>query len=128
MSANSAVTILRSPSIVWSAIGELPIFAGAASSVVGAADLDDPSSNFAAHSPQNFAAAEFSKPHFAHIRLSAAPHSLQNLSPSGLSALQLEQRIIHLGNGANKRETTHVEVQAATSLHADARRHSAIYG
>src|SRR5271166_2018054 len=99
MSANSAVTIFRSPSIVWSAIEELSVRAGALSSVV-ASDLDSPPSNFAAHWPQNFAVAEFSKPHFAHVRLSAAPHSLQNLSPSGLSALQLEQRISHLDNGA----------------------------
>jgi hypothetical protein len=95
MSANSAVTIFRSPSIVWSAIEELPIRAGTLSSVVGP-DLNNPFSNFAEHWPQNFAAAEFSKPHFVHVRLSAAPHSLQNLSPSGLSALQLEQRISHL--------------------------------
>src|SRR5271163_1923478 len=99
MSANSAVTIFRSPSIGWSAIEDLSICAAAWSSVV-APNWDNPSSNFAAHWPQNFAAAEFSKRHFAHVRLSAAPHSLQNLSPSGLSALQLEQRISHLDNGA----------------------------
>src|SRR5271155_4841123 len=127
MSANSAVTIFRSPSIVWSAIEDLSICAAALSSVV-APDRDNPSSNFAAHWPQNFAAAEFSKPHFAHVRLNAAPHSLQNLSPSGLSALQSEQRISHLGNGAISAKPTHVERQVATSLHADILRHSAICG
>jgi hypothetical protein len=35
----------------------------------------------------------FSKPHLAQIRVNAAPHSLQNFSPSGFSVLQFEQRI-----------------------------------
>src|SRR5271156_4643121 len=127
MSANSAVTIFRSPSIGWSAIEDLSICAAAWSSVV-APNWDNPSSNFAAHWPQNFAAAEFSKRHFAHVRLSAAPHSLQNLSPSGLSALQLEQRISHLDNGARSATRRHVERRAATLLQADVARHSGIHG
>src|SRR6266849_8882021 len=53
----------------------------------------------AAHSPQNFAAGAFSKPHLPHRCPNGAAHSLQNLSPSGLSVPHFEQRIGSPGAG-----------------------------
>jgi hypothetical protein len=90
MSANSAVTVLRSPSnsaAGWSAVLSLSD-AGTSVLVTGRkseAALGDESRG-AAHSPQKRAAGEFSNPHFAQHRLNGAAHCSQNFSPSGFSA------------------------------------------
>jgi hypothetical protein len=54
----------------------------------------------APHSAQYRAEGEFfSNPHFAQRRQNGAPHCPQNLTPSGLSAPQLEQCMkAHLAN------------------------------
>jgi hypothetical protein len=88
MSANSAVTVLRSPSIFSLAgvsatrIGEsLDFFAEAAEAPPSAAP----------QSSQNLAVAEFSAPHFEHRFDSGPPHSGQNFLPDVLSVPHLEQ-------------------------------------
>src|SRR5271165_4247276 len=99
MSANRAVIVLRSPSISSTA------------SPTSCADAPAPESRWAetlrssaAHWPQNFAVAILSKPHFGQALLSPAPHSLQNLSPSGLSVLQAEHRIDFLNPGTKNKD------------------------
>src|SRR5215472_8515943 len=89
ISANRAVTVLRSPSIVvWVSTCAAMRTAGGedafASRGLGGAFRG------AAHSPQNLAVGLFSKPQDAQWHLNGAAHSLQNLSPSGFSAPQLE--------------------------------------
>src|ERR1700686_5533604 len=91
-SANSAVTVLRSPSIFSGAevsatrIGES--FDGF--DLVAAADA--PSG--AAHSPQNLNAGGFSNPQLAQRFFNGVAQLPQNLMPGGLSVLQLVQRIL----------------------------------
>src|ERR1700687_5411451 len=81
MSANSAVTVLRSP------------FATSATAADGGRIVDFvvASVRGAAHSPQNRAAGEFSNPHCEHRDLNGDAHCSQNLSPAGFSAPQFEQ-------------------------------------
>src|SRR5215469_11304034 len=90
ISANSAVTVLRSPSRVSvltasaKRIAEVPSWftAAGADPLMGEPQF-----------PQNFAVGAFSNPHDTHDALNAAPHSLQNLSPSGFSVLHFAQII-----------------------------------
>src|SRR5271166_3690199 len=100
MSANRAVIVLRSPSISSTAVPS-----SSADSPAPASRWAETLRNSAAHWPQNFAVAILSKPHFGQALLSPAPHSLQNLSPSGLSVLQAEQRINSLNPGAKTEDT-----------------------
>src|SRR5712664_1982740 len=98
ISANSAVTVLRSPSgmsdvsrsagVIW--------ISGAAGFVAGGlAETACPfPASAAPHSPQNFSAGSFSAPHDAHRAFRGAPHSAQNFRPSRFSAAQFEQRIL----------------------------------
>src|ERR1700750_2801705 len=97
ISANSALTVFRSPSRdVWVSDASEPTrIPGFLSEVamealveVAAAELSS-----APHSPQNLADGMFSKLQLAQGRFNAVPHSLQNFSPSGFSALQLAHRI-----------------------------------
>src|SRR6516225_10042151 len=96
MSANSMVTIFRSPSNSaggWSAVLWL-IDSGNSALAMGRrgdAVLGDDFSG-AAHSPQKRAAGEFSNPHFAQSCLNGAAHWSQNFSPSGFSAPHFPQR------------------------------------
>src|SRR5271163_3631577 len=90
MSANSAVTVLRSPSRFSEAgasltrIGEsLDFFASAAAGVV----------NGAPQSSQNFAVGALSAPHFAQRLANGVPHSGQNFLPEVLSVPHFVQRI-----------------------------------
>src|SRR5271156_3171665 len=90
ISANSAVTVLRSPSRFSEAgasltrIGEsLDFFASAAAGVV----------NGAPQSSQNFAVGALSAPHFAQRLANGVPHSGQNFLPEVLSVPHFEQRI-----------------------------------
>src|SRR5271156_1416145 len=91
ISANSAVTVLRSPSrfsgagVSATRIGEgFDCLAEAAA--VGAASA-------VPHSPQKHLSAGLSAPHFGQRFASAAPQSPQNFLPAGFSVLQFEQRI-----------------------------------
>ncbi len=81
MSANSAVTVLRSPSSRASPVSTLTFiaeFANAGSRW----DLPVLSNGFA-HSTQNFAVGELSVPHDGHRRVNGAAHSSQNFARSG---------------------------------------------
>src|SRR6516162_6647358 len=92
MSANSAVTVLRSPSrvvsVLWSLLSTRKFADGARCGASGSAAV----SGFA-HSRQNFAAGGFSAPQDAHCRRNTDAHSTQNLARSGFSAPHFEQRI-----------------------------------
>src|ERR1700689_3887073 len=88
MSANSAVTVLRSPSRFSEA--------GASAIRIGESfDLDAGAANPRAvpQSPQKRLSAGLSAPHFGQRFASGAPQSPQNLLPGGFSVLQFEQSI-----------------------------------
>src|SRR5215469_1316010 len=96
MSANSMVTVLRSPSNSadgWSAVLWM-IDSGNSALVMGRRGDAVPGDDFrgAAHSPQKRAAGEFSNPHFEQRCLNGAAHCSQNFSPSGFSAPHFAQR------------------------------------
>src|SRR5713101_1714504 len=91
MSANSAVTVLRSPSrfsgsgVSATRIGESFDFLADDAAAVAPSTVP--------HSPQKRLPAELSAPHFGQRFASAAPQSPQNFLPDGFSVLQFEQRI-----------------------------------
>ena len=92
MSANSAVTVLRSPSSdADEALGAIRIADSAAGCGLAAAAVDVV--NDAPHSPQNFSPGWLEAPHFEQVRLSGAPQFAQNLRPSRLSLPHFEQRM-----------------------------------
>src|SRR5579863_5745830 len=97
MSANSAVTVLRSPSLSAEASARSAVtrIAPAPDAAQGGMTVGaDASPVIAApQSPQNFLPAGFSAPHEAHLNGSAAPQSPQKRLPSGLSAAHCPQRI-----------------------------------
>src|SRR5260370_20030255 len=93
MSANSAVTVLRSPSSC------------APSTTVGTRTEDCKGSLVSKDSEgggaigfepsrQNFARGGFSLPHELHRRANGDAHSMQNLAPAGFSAPHFEQRMV----------------------------------
>src|SRR5258708_18060632 len=95
ISANSAVAVLRSPSIEDASAGSAATrIAGAEPATAAALPEPSPTPSGAAHSPQNFAVGAFSKPHLTHRRPNGAAHSLQNLRPAGFSAPHFAQRIV----------------------------------
>src|SRR5215469_6462520 len=77
ISANSAVTVLRSPLAA-------PLAAGG---------KDDDKANDVAHCEQNLASGALSKLHFGQRWLSDAPHWLQKRAPTALSVPHFEQCI-----------------------------------
>src|SRR5713101_3562077 len=92
MSANSAVTVLRSPSAVSPVIAA---FNGTDALLGrGGADGAD-SANGAPHSPQNLSPVSFEAPQREQRAASGAPHSAQNLRLCRLSPPHFEQRISH---------------------------------
>src|SRR5882757_1205175 len=91
MSANSAVTVLRSPSVAESATVCSDVIRTDDVEEVRAVDLNSPEASAAAQSPQNFAVGAFSYPHFAQRFLKGAAHSLQNFCSAGFSAPQAGQ-------------------------------------
>src|SRR5713101_2614693 len=98
ISANSAVTVLRSPSGRFAGSSGAPRAmvcssdrAGCAAPVELGATGSAPS--IAAHSMQNLAAALFDVPHEGHCSASGAAHPSQNFAPAGFSEPHLEQRI-----------------------------------
>src|SRR6202167_5922294 len=90
ISANSAVTVLRSPSR-FSDAGE------SATRIRESFDFFDDAAagaaNGAPQSSQNFAVAELSAPHFAQRLANGVPHSGQNFRAEVLSVPHFEQRI-----------------------------------
>src|SRR5208282_1664619 len=95
ISANSAVTVLRSPSIAkgagLSSVTRMPEEFGAAAFKGAALAV---ALKALPHCAQNLATGGFSKPHCAHRRLIGVAHSMQNFAPSGFSAEQFWQRIV----------------------------------
>jgi hypothetical protein len=93
MSANNAVTVLRSPSGIScdSSVTRTDLAA------VELADVaffgEDLAFKGAPHSLQNLAPALFEAPHAPQRKGSGEPHSLQNLALSAFSAPQLSQGI-----------------------------------
>ena len=85
MSANRAVTVLRSPSIALPAGGSgvIRTVEPACPATGGrfAAPAPDPAPSGAAHSPQNLNAGGLSNPQRAHRLMSAAPQLPQNFIP-----------------------------------------------
>jgi hypothetical protein len=109
MSANSAVTVLRSPSIVVEvSCSRVTLITGAIdpSDEPIAADVALPDSA-APQSSQNADEGAFSAPHFAQLRDSGLPHAAQNFLAVVLSVPQFEQRIgllragCYLANSSN---------------------------
>jgi hypothetical protein len=79
MSANSAVTVFRSPSI-FSAVGVSAVRIWGWSGFLGATAGGAPRA--APHSPQNFSADSIAAPHRGHLAASGEPHWVQNFRPS----------------------------------------------
>src|SRR5690349_16510156 len=95
MSANSAVTVLRSSSIVVEGSGSgVTLITGATdvSDEPIAADVALPDSAVP-QSSQNTDDDAFSAPHCAQLRDSGLPHAAQNFLPVVLSVPQFEQRM-----------------------------------
>src|SRR5208282_5730689 len=90
ISANSAVTVLRSPSR-FSEAGASATRIGKSFDFFDVAAMDAP--NGAPQSSQNFAVGALSAPHFAHRLANGVPHSAQNFLPEVLSVPHFEQRI-----------------------------------
>src|SRR5215472_14494463 len=94
ISANSAVTVLRSPSVTAEAICSAEIV------MLGVLKRDDVDraiafldASMVPQSPQKRLLGGFSEPHFGQWLVNGAPQSPQNLCPVGLSLPQFEQRI-----------------------------------
>src|SRR6516165_272549 len=89
MSANSAVTVFRSPSraeVLWAS----PTF----TKDFGRAGADAAGSRAVAHWPQNLNPGGLSAWHLGHARANAAAHCPQNFVPAGFSKPHFEQRIL----------------------------------
>src|SRR5439155_12077399 len=98
MSANNAVTVLRSPSSS----------SGLAISRTVINDLDRwgtgaPGTSSVVHCPQNLNPGGFSKRQFGQTNASAVVHCPQNFIPSGLSKPHWEQRIFALKSPCRER-------------------------
>src|SRR5258708_3549648 len=90
MSANSAVTVLRSPSTAPPSAATSPIRTD------GAAFTSDAESG-AVHCPQNLKPGGFSKRHLGQTNASGAVHWPQNFIPPGFWKPHFEQLIKSLG-------------------------------
>src|SRR5216684_5851138 len=92
MSANNAVTVLRSPSSASGAASRFTRIAErSGSALIVDAAVATPS--VVPHSPQNLKGAVFSAPHLGHLTAKGSPHSPQNFRPLGFSDPHFEQRI-----------------------------------
>src|SRR5271157_811459 len=92
MSANNAVTVLRSPSSASDASG-WPLATRTDGDDLWIGDFEISAASCAPHSSQNLAPGLLIDPHFAHLADSGEAHSLQNLAPSRVSAPHFEHRI-----------------------------------
>src|SRR6516165_4882962 len=93
MSANSAVTVLRSP-LTASDVGAESLRRTLLSLGGAGAAFGSGSRIAAPHSPQNFSPGSMGAPHFGHEATSGVPQLVQNLRPSRLSLPHFEQRIL----------------------------------
>src|SRR5262249_18428010 len=98
MSANSAVTVLRSPSGIPPTAGSVNKSISETDTVETGVDaLVDIATALGAsgapHWPQNLEPGLLSNPHLGQRALSIVPHWLQNLRPSAFSVPQVVQRI-----------------------------------
>src|SRR5215472_9815807 len=96
MSANNAVTVLRSPSTV---VGALACSVAVAISGPGREGAGDCAVGLCANSaapqsPQKGLPGGLSAPHWVQRLASGAPQSPQNFLPTGFSLRQFEQRIL----------------------------------
>src|SRR5215472_837689 len=98
ISANSAVTVLRSPSIAGEASACSGVMRISFAVEDAIADESEPGRAIAAsvvpQSAQNLALAEVSAPHCGQRIGSGLPHSAQNRLPDKLSAPHFEQRML----------------------------------
>ena len=90
MSANRAVTVLRSPSVT-----STDASAGAVKRTAGSTAGDDSVATLSdvPQSEQNFAPNALSEPHFEHRFDKGLPHSAQNFLPVSLSVPHFAQRM-----------------------------------
>jgi hypothetical protein len=91
MSANSAVTVLRSPSSDADEASDAIRIAGSAAFAGSVWAVGDGVSD-APQSPQKSSPGSFGAPHLGQERASAPPHFEQNLRPSRLSEPHFAQR------------------------------------
>jgi hypothetical protein len=121
ISAKSAVTVLRSPSIAAEASGS---FDTTRISEVVDADSDDREAaeevfadSLVPQSPQNLDVCEFSAPHFGQSAGSSLPHCAQNFFPTGFSVPHFEQRIsCHLSITVAERIVNQVENSSSSAF------------
>jgi len=85
MSADSTVTVLRSPSRFSLRLADTVVSDDCL-------DVGSTANNGLAHSRQNLAVGGFSLPHDEHRRANADAHSTQNFALSGFSVPHFEQR------------------------------------
>ena len=97
MSANSAVTVFRSPSAI-------SVSAASPTRIDRAAFASDAESG-ALHCPQNLKPGGFAKLHLGQISASGLLHCPQNFIPSGFSNPHLLQRMIPLDISVLRRST-----------------------
>src|SRR5271168_3781467 len=95
MSANSAVTVLRSPSAASASTGVSDATRIGEASDTRTVDARAVAASALPQSPQNFFSSGLSAPHWAHRFASAAPQSPQNRLPAGFSVPHFTQRIGH---------------------------------
>src|SRR5277367_441806 len=94
ISANRAVTVLRSPSIAGaSEFSTATLMPDEVDRAVAFEGCPVSPPRAAAHCAQNLASGGLSNPHFGHRRLNGTAHSIQNFAPGGFSVEQLSQRI-----------------------------------
>src|SRR5215831_15687966 len=94
MSANNAVTVLRSPSTVVEALACLMVVATSGTCPEGACDRGVAANSAAPQSPQKGLPGGLSAPHWVQRLASSAPQSPQNFLPTGFWLPQFEQRIL----------------------------------
>jgi hypothetical protein len=92
MSANSAVTVLRSPSGIFTSVFSTATCTNSAG-FPGGLPFSAVCSSGAEHSSQNFAPGRLPAPQRGHFTENGDAHSLQNFASSRFSTPQLEQRI-----------------------------------
>src|SRR5215471_4552471 len=85
ISANSAVTVLRSPSSESDGAPDAILIAES-TALAGSKRAADDDDSDVPHSPQKSSTGSFAAPHFEQERASAPRHFEQNLRPSRLSA------------------------------------------
>src|SRR5438309_1066513 len=91
MSTNSAVTVLRSPSMA--SVAGSALFNRSDTGPGAGRDSGTEMPTTAPHSPQNLSPVSMAAPHFGQEATKGVPQLVQNLRPSRLSLPHFEQRI-----------------------------------